>query len=788
MSVLWRTVCAAAVVVAANAGSFAWAQDAEVPLPPVEVTTSPQSKTPKKSAAKKKPKTQVSAPSTVAAPPPVAPITASGASPLPPSDAGSVTASGNAVNAAAENAATARAQAPNGVMIMEGAQLQQYSHLSIGDVMRRLPGVTFPGVNRSRDIKLRGIDKAYTQVLLDGRPLLDGDTSRNMEVDRIPASFIERIEITRTPLANMESQGAAGTVNIITRRSFGPSGGQLTLGAGRMPNNGSPGEINAWQGGEAGAVRYFIAGGYQRRLVQESSSELSYSTNGTTPDRGQFSPQHRKFDEYTFLSRFEWDINPANTIIVAPSYMKTTEQREQNAYRLDKNQKYVDRDTKESRERIREAYGVATEWLHDFGNATNARTYFEYQRGREDTSRHTVRTEFNSNGTIKSGPTVQPPRFVPIDVERIAAGSAIKSRIGQHTVEAGVGWAQRMHDENAIIGFVPAAVPERTYQVTEDIYHAYISDSFSLFGNDLLTVGLRMEHSITETINDQRLQNDVSATDFNPSLSYRLSAAENLDFRLGIARTLRRPDLSELTPTVVLEDGTFVSPDKRGNPDTTPEKIWGLDVGTDYYFFGRNGLLAANFFARSFEDKIENAVEFDATTNRWMQTPRNAGDGHLYGAELEARLPMAFIGLTDLTLWGNATAMKSELTDSVTGQTRRFANQPGLLTNIGVDYYVPMWATTFGLGYNRTYAYDQDILQTNGNYQHTSFSALDRLDASARISLEENVVLSVTASNLLRADDIRTVTTRNGAGAITALTTSREPSPSVFYSRLSLGW
>ncbi|MFA5899246.1 MAG: TonB-dependent receptor [Hyphomicrobium sp.] len=697
-----------------------------------------------------------------------------------------MTDSGNAVGASAKSALTTRSNAPNATVVIEGAQLQQYNNMSVGDVVRRLPGVTFPGVNRSRDIKLRGIDKAYTQVLLDGRPLLDGDTSRNLEVDRIPASFIERIEIIRTPLASMESMGAAGTVNIITKRSFGPSGGQVTVGAGRLEDNGVPGELAAWQGGTAGPLRYFIAGGYQRRLVQESATELTFGAGGITPNRGEFVPQQRKFDEYTLLSRFELAVDPANTVIVSPSYLRTTEDREQNTLRLNSNQTYVDRDTHEVRERIRETYGVNLEWQHDFGYATSSRVFFDYQQGREDTTRDTTRTTYNSSGVITSGPTVQDPRFVPVDLQRIAAGSAIKTRTSGHELEAGFGWAERGHDENAIIGFTPVPVPERTYEVSETIYHAYISDGFTVTGRDLLTLGLRLEHSITETTDVSMSSEEAESTDLNPSINYRLSAAPNVDFRVGVARMLRRPDLGDLTPTVSDGSGTLSDPDTRGNPDTLPEKIWGLDVGTDYFLFGRTGLLSANFFARSFQDKIEATLTQEA--GRWTETPRNAGDGTLYGAELEARLPLVFMGLPDLTLWGNATAMKSELTDAQTGQSRRFAEQPNLLTNVGVDYFVPAWETTFGLGYNRTYAYDQDILLVDGSRQQTDFSALDRLDASVRISLDEQVVLSLTAGNLLRAKDERTLVTRDSGGTITSRTESIEPSPVIYYARLSRGW
>lgn len=790
MGVVRRTAWAAVII--ANCGVSSHAQDADqqpeaaTELPPVTVTAAPKAK----SSNKKKPSTKSSGGQQPA------PVQAAAvqAQPAPaflgenpaPAPGTSSSDSGNAVTAAAADANNIRANAPNATVVMEGAQLQQYANLSIGDVVRRLPGVTFPGVNRSRDIKLRGLPKEYTQVLLDGRPLLDGDTSRNMEVDRIPASFIERIEITRTPLASMESQGAAGTVNIITRRNFGPSGGQLTMGAGHIEDNGVPGEISAWQGGTTGPLRYFIGGGYQRRLVQESSTEYVYKPDGSLKE-AEIGPQHRKFDEYTLLSRFELAIDTANTIVLSPSYLRTTEQRDQNTIVLDSNGNFK-QDTHEVRKRIRETYGANVEWQHDFDSVTASRVFFDYQAGREDTTRASTRKSGTGSYKPRDG------RFVPADLERIAAGTAYTTRMGGHTVEAGFGWAERSHDEAGVtLKTNGTVVPEvdRTYEVKETIYHAYVSDRFRLLGNDLLTLGLRLEQSKTDTRSFEGDTTATDSTDFNPSLNYRLSAAENLDFRLGIARTLRRPDLSDLTPTIADGDGSLGDPYERGDPNMTPEKIWGLDIGTDYYFLNRTGIVAANFFARSITDKIETILtrEYipDDGADMYVQTFRNAGDGYLYGFELEGRLPLAFAGLTDVTLWGNATAMKSQLEDVATGQKRRFDKQPDLITNVGFDYYIRAWDATLGLGYNRTYAYDQDIEVSGGEHQLTSFSALDRLDASLRIALDEQVVLTLTASNLLRTTDERVLTEIDGGG-VNSVTVSREPSPAVYYARLTQGW
>ena len=57
------------------------------------------------------------------------------------------------VEGAVEAALKARRESPNAKVVIEGEQLNQFNDLSAGDAIRRLPGVTFPGVNRPREVK-----------------------------------------------------------------------------------------------------------------------------------------------------------------------------------------------------------------------------------------------------------------------------------------------------------------------------------------------------------------------------------------------------------------------------------------------------------------------------------------------------------------------------------------------------------------------------------------------------------------------------------------------------------
>lgn len=678
---------------------------------------------------------------------------------------------------------------PNAKIVIEAEQLSQFNDQSIGDAIRRLPGVTFSGPNRSRSIKLRGLGKEYTTVLLDGRPIIDGDSSRNMEVDRIPTIFIERVEITRSPLASDDGQGAAGTINIITKRNFGPQGGAVSLGLGHVENFGTAGDVSGWTGGQTGPVRYFIGAGYQRRLLEESNDTFNYKDPANTPNRATYQDQKRTFDEYTALGRFEYKASETDTFVVSPTYLRTDELRAQTESRTDAPMTYIDRRTVEERNRVRESYGSFFEWLHTYNNFVSGRVFFDVQQAREDTARSSVETAYTSTGAISGTPT-RGYTFNPIELTRLAPGAQFTARWNGHVTETGAGLNRLVRSENDS----GRADGSRTYEVGENVYYAYLSDSVSLLGPDKLTAGVRLEHSVMETSDFTGRTTTRDDTNLNPSLQYRYSVVPDLDLRAGVARTVRRPDLRDLTPTIRTSSGTPSKPDTRGNPDALPEKIWGADVGADYYFYDRLGILSANVFARSFEDKLERRLTYGYAGNptKWISELRNAGSGEAYGLELDGRVPLRMLNMPNLTLWANATFIKSQLTDPETLQRRRFAEQPDVITNVGVDYYVEAWRTTFGLNYNRVYAYSQDILQRTDTMAlanvRTEYNALNRLDASVKVALTPNWSIAFSALNLTRPAYRTKQTTYTAAGAVASVVDYVEPSHSIYYVRTNYTW
>jgi len=687
---------------------------------------------------------------------------------------------GDLIGNSVQQALRQRKDAGNATVVIDGEQLNQFNDLSVGDAIRRLPGVTFPGVNRSRDVRLRAIGGEYTQILLDGRRYLDGNSSRNMEVDRLPAAMIERIEIIRSPLAGQPAGGIAGTINIVTRRGSSEPSGGASFGAGHVEGNGNTGDLAVWQGAAAGPLRWFIAANAQRRLLEESSTEFEYDDDAF--DGGDDQLQKRRFNEYTLTPRLDFELGANDRLSLVPNYNRSEERRDQSERAVEPDGSVSQR-TEEIRDRTRETWGNRTEWTHRLGDHGTITTYHEFSRASEDTERNSRR--YNAAGEQNR----VEQRFSDVAMRNWNAGVVYTATKGRHAIDAGLGVSDgtREEAESRFRNGSPQT-PDygRIYEVGEEIAHAWVSDAISLSDADLLTLGLRAEHSRTRTTAHDGTRASKKATDLIPSVQYRRAASDNVDLRIGLARTLRRPDLRDLTPTIEEGGGTIGDPDTAGNPQTSPERAWGLDAGLDWFLDEERGLLSANIFARRISDKIEERLRL--VDDRWLQRPENAGDGRILGMELEARLPLTFAGLADLVLWGNVTRVHSRLDDALTGQRRRFDQQPDLVSNIGLDYFIAPIRTTVGFNYNRVFDYSQTFAITDGGSEQTRFGTQNRMDLSLRTQLGASTSLSLSALNVLRAKDRRDIVERNEDGAINSTIRYREPSNMTWYARIKHEW
>ena len=103
---------------------------------------------------------------------------------------------------------------------------QRFEPISAGDALKRVPGVSFSSDVLEYDrLQLRGFPAIYAQVQINGQLQRGGGNDSVFAVDRIPAEFIDSVEIIRSPSADVSSEQIAGAANIELKKAGTIKGG-----------------------------------------------------------------------------------------------------------------------------------------------------------------------------------------------------------------------------------------------------------------------------------------------------------------------------------------------------------------------------------------------------------------------------------------------------------------------------------------------------------------------------------------------------------------------------------
>jgi outer membrane receptor protein involved in Fe transport len=114
------------------------------------------------------------------------------------------------------------------VSIVDNEELQLTATVNVEDVIRALPqavpGIS-PGINNGNPgvatVNLRGLDDERTLVLVDGKRFVGYDSEGIVDLNNIPTSLIERIDVvTGGASAVYGSDAIAGVVNFILKDDF----------------------------------------------------------------------------------------------------------------------------------------------------------------------------------------------------------------------------------------------------------------------------------------------------------------------------------------------------------------------------------------------------------------------------------------------------------------------------------------------------------------------------------------------------------------------------------------
>lgn len=651
-----------------------------------------------------------------------------------------------------------RTEDANPVLSYDLEYFQRFEPVSVGEMLKRVPGVTFTSDVLEYDgVQMRGLPAGFTQVLINGRRAPGAEADGSFFVDRLPAELVERIEIVRAPRADQPSEGIAGTLNVVTKESVNFEGGFIKGGLLINQDGGvRPSAAIAYAGKLSDSTSIWAGFNYQERRNPKKKVSYRFDGEPTTTDKTfPGDPAASNYIADPEFDNFEAQDDTRDGRDISGNIELTTQFGDGGQFRIGGLFVDTDRDEDETSVTLEgeDLDFDDVEFQHEdisqqtYAITADARIPLSFAElglaagwsgFREDTDITVFVGENPDDFT-----DVELDDEDSIDIKDDEYTGTVSLTFGKDTpfeIKPGVDLLKKKRDGGQAGTFL-----ESDFTIDEDRYSPYIRATFK--PNDALTIDGGLRYEITrrdvEGVNDddETVTGSYSDEDLNPSLHLRYAPTTNDQFRVSVARTVRRPNYDLISP--IEEDETPGDDDRtRGNPDLRNEKAWGVDVGYERRLSG-NGIVGVNFFYRDIKDLIENVAIEDLGDGN-LYTPMNIGDGQTWGFEVDFSAPLTVFGMPDTGLFANYTYLDSETTDPFTGEKRRFNNQPHHIYNLGFIQTVRSVDASFGATISgRSKA-------TESNFDETiSLRYQPDLEAFVEKRFGKNFVLRFSAQNLL---------------------------------------
>ncbi len=593
-------------------------------------------------------------------------------------------------------------------------ELERQGDSTIGEVLKRLPGISIDGPpGRFGAVRMRGLSRGYTQILLDGQRLPPG-----FSIESLTPEMVERIEILRAPTAETGAQAIAGTINIILREGQRgmPTDVKATLSAqggyyapqATMTRN-AVGEdwsanytlaFNSWAGPDQSETET------RRETLDAQGQPLPMAT----VLRQRQIDSHYRREGMSANARLQKRLGPGESLTLSPffAFSRGVTQGDVNLLQI---QPLTAQSTATTHNDNHFGVGrVLGQWRQRLGADSNLEHKFNI--GGWDSQ--TVFDQIPLTGNLITG-----YRDITNTHDRSVTLSSKYTRIlgGGHQWISGieVEAVQRSQSVRSSLSLLNAS---GDFNARTERWALYTQDEWQVNPKWALHGGVRHESLVTQGNNgagEQRNQNAV----FTPLLHalYKPNPERNDQLRLSLSKSFRTPTMPNLMArrTYSRDINSPTNPDSMGNPDLRPEVALGLDLAVERYL-AEGGVLSASVFHRRVQNLIRSVTSLETTGDqRWVSMPRNIGEAITEGLELEAkfRLNQWVEGAPAVDLRSNASFFRSRVL-SVPGPNNRLDQQPRMTLNLGGDYRLRSAPFTLGgnLNYNPGYTTRTSDVQT----------------------------------------------------------------------------
>jgi iron complex outermembrane receptor protein len=687
-----------------------------------------------------------------------------------------------------------RRQSPAAKIIVGRDEIERYGDSTLGEVLKRLPGVTMQGApGRGGGIRMRGLGGGYTQILLDGERVPPG-----FSLDSLTPEQVERIEILRAPTAETGARAIAGTINIITREGFRKRLNDLRAGFGLESGHINPGL--SWTRNEA--LGDWTLNVSLSAFQQRHDSESVTHTTDTDPadgsvdfDQTEHALSHERRGGIHLSSRLQWRGQGGEVLTLSPFLIhsqggsRRASQLQQTVPDPAITPPMYEHSATDSDSRFT-LLRMNAQWNHRL--ADGARLEWRAGAGRAQSANRSLRQEFAAGDG-------EAQRSLDDDAS-----------VRDDSASASLKWLRQLDNEHSLVAGAEAEGTQRdeTHSTTETtpangtrpLLGAF-GDNFragttrlAMYGQDEWNIGpqwaahagLRWEGIATRSdgVDGTTTRNRSSVWAPIAHAVWKPDPKGRDQVRLSLTRSYRSPTLANLIvrPSVSSRypvdgpaqppDGATnrqTSPDRVGNAELRPELATGIDMAVERYLPG-GGLLSANVFHRQIRDLIRNLTTLEMPSwgggsPRWVSRPQNIGDAITQGIELEAKFRASdlWADAPAVDLRANASLFRSRV-KSVPGPDNRLDQQPDSTANLGADYKLRGTPLTVGGNLNWNPSYNTRLGEDQFAYQGRKRV----VDAYALWLFQPGLQLRVSASNLAPLDYLTASTVDTETAATTA--------------------
>lgn len=683
----------------------------------------------------------------------------------------------------------ARKEASVQKIVIAEDEIERFGDATVGDILKRLPGTSFTGpAGVTKDIRMRGLDKGYTQFYINDEPAPGATKDRQMQVDRLPADMIERIEIIRNPSAEYDSGSVGGIINIVFKQKVDGIT-RLRASAGR---NGSleVGDFIVQSSRKFDNLDVLLALSYTKGAEDVIEEKTTFDPATGAVKGREYKPKPVDKTELLFTPRFTWNLG-SDRFTLDPYLSRGTEDKTERNTVSNTTGVTGRVATTEDKEDSVGRIGGRYDGQRDWGR-------FHVKFGLQETAATKDKTTYTGSYNAGSGAFTGAKRASETErlwesVNYLGAGVVVPLWQG-HRVSTGLevrqsdfGSRKPKTEQSISAAGVAGAIKTTTgvrdrFDIGESRVIAYLQDEIQLASRHWLTPGVRHEQTSRDAVGGDGVGRSATTHAGNPSLHYRWAIRDDLNFRSSLARTLKLPKFDQLNPLIETKAGSTSDPDKGGNPDLAPEKALGFEAGFEKFFWNNRGIVGMNFYNRDVQDYIEERYRLEpvGTTNRYVKRPYNVGDAHFWGVELDWRFPIRMGRMHSLSLFGNHSEMRGRIKSPANG-TIDVKEMPQRVTNLGLDYrHVPTHINA-GVSVNFTPAFDRRSTNDDGAVEEKHWGERTGLDVYVGKVFGPLTELRLVAKNLLALRKEEETIKRNALGAVSSHEFKIEKSrPTVF--------